>query len=84
MSIYIYKYTNTECILKIFKYKNVYIYINITLYIKYIFYVNITYFLKHIHACVCMYSIYIHNKYTQYSNMYYVNKTFILDAINHD
>ncbi len=26
--------------------------------------------------------LYIHNKYTQYTHIYYVNKTFILDAIN--
>ncbi len=25
---------------------------------------------------------YIHNKYTQYTHIYYVNKNFILDAIN--
>ncbi len=29
--------------------------------------------------CVYLYN----NKYTQYTHMYYVNKTFILDAINH-
>ncbi len=32
-------------------------------------------------VCVC---IYIHNKYTQYTRIYYVNKNFFLDAINHD
>ncbi len=26
--------------------------------------------------------IYIHNKYTQYTHIYYVNKTFILDAFD--
>ncbi len=26
--------------------------------------------------------LYIHNKYTQYTYVYYVNKTFILDAIH--
>ncbi len=30
---------------------------------------------------MCLY-LYIHNKYTQYTLVYYVNKTFILDAIN--
>ncbi len=45
---------------------------------------NVTYFfLKYIHACVCIY-IYVHNKYTQYTHIYYVNKNFILDAINRD
>ncbi len=29
------------------------------------------------HVC-----IYIHNKYTQYTHIYNVNKTFILDVIN--
>ncbi len=29
--------------------------------------------------------LYLHNKYTQYTQIYYVNKkTFILDAINRD
>ncbi len=28
--------------------------------------------------------LYIHNKYTQYTHIYYVHKSFILDAINHD
>ncbi len=28
--------------------------------------------------------LYIHNKHTQYTHIYYVNKTFILDAINRD
>ncbi len=27
--------------------------------------------------------LYIQNKYTQYTYIYYVKKTFILDAINH-
>ncbi len=31
---------------------------------------------------MCVY-LYIHNKYTQYTHIYSVNKTFILDAINH-
>jgi len=30
---------------------------------------------------VCIY-IYIHNKYTQYTHVYYVHTTLILDAIN--
>ncbi len=30
---------------------------------------------------MCVY-LYIHNKYTQYTLIYYANKTFILDAIN--
>ncbi len=30
---------------------------------------------------MCLY-LYMHNKYTQYTLVYYVNKTFILDAIN--
>ncbi len=30
---------------------------------------------------VCVY-LYMHNKYTQYTHIYYVNKNFILDAIN--
>ncbi len=34
-------------------------------------------------VCVCIY-LYIHNKYAQYIHIYYVNKTFILDAINRD
>ncbi len=32
---------------------------------------------------MCVY-LYIINKYTQYTHIYYVNKTFILDAINRD
>ncbi len=28
--------------------------------------------------------LYIHNKYSQYTYIQYVNKNFILDAINHD
>ncbi len=32
---------------------------------------------------VCVY-LYMHNTYTQYTHIYYVNKIFILDAINHD
>ncbi len=28
--------------------------------------------------------LYIHNKYAQYTCIYYINKTFILDAINRD
>uniref|UniRef100_A0A8C2E2Y7 Proline-serine-threonine phosphatase interacting protein 1b n=1 Tax=Cyprinus carpio TaxID=7962 RepID=A0A8C2E2Y7_CYPCA len=32
---------------------------------------------------MCVY-LYIHNKYTQYTHIYYVNKTFILDVINLD
>ncbi len=32
---------------------------------------------------MCVY-LYIHNKYTQHTHIYYVNKTFILDAINRD
>ncbi len=32
---------------------------------------------------MCVY-LYVHNKYTQYTHIYYVNKNFILDAINHD
>ncbi len=31
---------------------------------------------------MCVY-LYIHNKYTQYTLIYYVNKNFLLDAINH-
>ncbi len=38
------------------------------------------------HVCVyiyiIIYNIYIQNKYTQYTHIYYVNKNFILDAIN--
>ncbi len=30
---------------------------------------------------MCMY-LYIHNKYTQHTHIYYVNKKFISDAIN--
>ncbi len=58
------------------------------LYITYIYY-NINYIKKqYIHVNTCKYFqyiycmsvyLYIHNKYTQ---IYYVNKTFILDAIN--
>ncbi len=33
-------------------------------------------------SCMCVY-LYIHNSYTPYTHIYYVNKTFILDAINH-
>ncbi len=32
---------------------------------------------------MCVY-LYIDNKYTQYTHIYYVNKNFYLDAINHD
>ncbi len=35
------------------------------------------------HVCVCVY-LYIQNKYTQYTHIYYVHTTFILDAINRD
>ncbi len=31
---------------------------------------------------MCVY-LYIHNKYTKYTHINYINKTFILDAINH-
>ncbi len=30
---------------------------------------------------MCLY-LYMHNKYTQYTFIYYANKNFILDAIN--
>ncbi len=30
---------------------------------------------------MCVY-LYLHNKYAQYTYIYYVNKTFTLDAIN--
>ncbi len=33
--------------------------------------------------CVYLY-IGLHNKYTQYTHIYHLNKTFILDAINRD
>ncbi len=33
------------------------------------------------HVCVFIYTV--HNKYTWYTHIYYVNKTFMLDAINH-
>ncbi len=33
--------------------------------------------------CMCVY-LYIYNKYTEYTHIYYVKNTFILDAINHD
>ncbi len=32
---------------------------------------------------MCVY-LYIHNKYTQYTHIYYVTQKNILDAINHD
>ncbi len=32
---------------------------------------------------MCVY-LYINNKYTQYTNIYYVKKNFFLDAINRD
>ncbi len=39
-------------------------------------------YLKYIYI-LCVY-LYIHNKYTQYTYIYYVNNfLFILDAINH-
>ncbi len=28
--------------------------------------------------------LYMHNKYTQYTHIYYVNKNFNLDVINHN
>ncbi len=31
---------------------------------------------------VCVYIMHTYNKYTQYTHIYYVNKNFILDAIN--
>ncbi len=31
------------------------------------------------HTCMCIY-IYIHNQYTQFTHIYYVNKKIILDA----
>ncbi len=33
--------------------------------------------------CMCM-LLYINNKYTQYTHIYYINKNFILEAINHN
>ncbi len=41
---------------------------------------NITYF-SEMYTCMC---VSLYNKYTQYTHLYYVNKTFILYAINHD
>ncbi len=54
------------------------------LYIKYIYiwYKLYEYKIPNI-CCMCVY-LYIHNKYTQYTLIYYVNKNFILDAINRD
>ncbi len=74
-------HTHTVYILKIFTcIQNVYIYITD----KYIELINIIYFLNvYMYTCMCVY-LYRHNKYTQYTHIYYVNKTFILDMINHD
>ncbi len=44
--------------------------------------INICKYLKNI-CCVSVY-LYIHNIYIQYTHTYYVNKTFNLNAINHD
>ncbi len=58
----------------------IYIYIYILYEYKYI-HVNI---LKYIlYVCVFIY-LYIRNKYTQYTQIYNVNKTFILKVINRD
>ncbi len=69
-----YKYTHIPYIF--WKYLHAYIFTHI--YIIYIYINNI--FMKYTHACVYLYK---HNKYTQYTCIYYVNITFILDVINH-
>ncbi len=80
----IYKYKHIQYIFR--KYLHVYIYITD----KYILYINIIFFLNiNMYVCVCIYIyiyiyIYRHNKYTQYTHIYYVNKNFYLDAINRD
>ncbi len=59
------------------------------LYIKYIYIWYNLYEYKYIHInifkiyAVCV-SLYTQNKYTHYTHIHYVNKTFILDAINRD
>ncbi len=80
------------CVCSVYIY---YVYINTHTYSIYfeniymsIFIIHIIYIInkyiscKHITYCMCV-SLYIHNKYTQYTYIYYVNTTFILDAINY-
>ncbi len=68
---YVYKYTHTVYFLKINVYTCIYLYYYVILYIN-IF--NISHiFLKYMHACLYFY---IHNKYTQYTLIYFVNKNF--------
>ncbi len=50
----------------------------ICIHIQFRIYIYIIYY-----SFMCVY-LYIHNKYTQYTHIYYVNKNFILDVINRD
>ncbi len=60
-------------------YTHLYYYVILYIHICNIYILNI---FSEIYTCMCLY-LYIHNKYTQYTHIYYVNKTFILNAINH-
>ncbi len=66
---YVYINTHTYSIY----FENIYVSIFIYLIYKH----NI--FLKYIHACVYLY---IHNKYTQYTLVYYANKKMIINIIS--
>ncbi len=76
-------------LLCIYKYTPIHVYIfkknMLRLFIIYIIYdksyINVNFSKYVLYVCVF---IYIHNKYTQYTHIYYLNKTFILDSINHD
>ncbi len=60
-------------------------------YIIHLFIYNRNYMKINIHTCkyflsvycMCM-LLYINNKYTQYTHIYYINRNFILEAINHN
>ncbi len=42
---------------------------------------HVNIFKIYMYICMCVY-LYIHNKYTQYTHIYHVNKNFYFDAIN--
>jgi len=79
------------CGMCIYTYTHKHVYIsekNLCLYIKYIYLWYKWYEYKYIQVNTCKYfskcmHVYIHNKYTQHTHIYYANKTFILYPINH-
>ncbi len=56
------------------------LYINIYYKLYQYKYIHVNTFSKYI-LYVC---VFIYTKYTQYTHIYYVNKNFLLDAIDHD